>query len=173
MVAGTCFEYGLTSGEISEDRALDPVTLYGQAKARLFQYMTSLRETASFELVWPRLFYLYGPGQSRNSLYSLLQAAIARGEESFDMSGGEQVRDYLPIAEAARLLVDVAFSSGDIGAINICSGKPTRLKDLVARWIAEAGSTTRMNLGRLPYSSFEPMAFWGSRTKVDRLLGGP
>jgi dTDP-6-deoxy-L-talose 4-dehydrogenase (NAD+) len=29
----------------------------------------------------------------------------------------------------------------------------------------------RMNLGRFPYPSFEPMAFWGSRNKLDRALG--
>lgn len=170
MVAGTCFEYGLASGELTESQALKPVTCYGEAKARLFEHMSSLRETTPFELVWPRLFYLFGPGQSPNSLFSQLQAAIARGDESFDMSGGEQVRDYLPIENAAHLLADVAVRVGDIGAVNICSGVPTRLMDQVARWIDEAGSTMRMNLGRFPYSSFEPMAFWGSRRKLDSVL---
>lgn len=171
VVAGTCFEYGLASGEIEENQALKPVTRYGEAKARLFEHMTSLRETIPFELVWPRLFYLFGSGQSPNSLYSQLQAAIAQGEESFDMSGGEQVRDYLPIEDAARQVTDVAIAVGDIGAVNICSGVPIRLKDQVSRWLDEAGSSMRMNLGRFPYPSFEPMSFWGSRRKLDRILG--
>lgn len=171
MVAGTCFEYGLASGEIEESQALKPVTRYGEAKTRLFEHMSSLCEMIPFELVWPRLFYLFGLGQSPNSLYSQLQAAIARGDESFDMSGGEQVRDYLPVGDAARLLVDVAIHTGDIGAVNLCSGVPTRLKDQVARWITEAGSPIHMNLGHFPYPSFEPMAFWGSRRKLDRALG--
>jgi len=171
VVAGTCFEYGLASGEIRETQALAPVTGYGEAKVRLFEHMSSLRETIPFELAWPRLFYLFGPGQSPNSLYSQLQAAIARGDESFDMSGGEQVRDYLPVGNAARLLVDVAIKAGDIGAVNLCSGIPTQLKDQVAHWIAEAGLPMRMNLGRFPYPSFESMAFWGSRNKLDRALG--
>ena len=171
MVAGTCFEYVLASGELTESQALEPVTCYGEAKARLFEHMSSLRETIPFEFAWPRLFYLFGLGQSPNSLYSQLQAAIARGDESFDMSGGEQVRDYLPIENAARLLVDVAVGAGDIGAVNLCSGVPTRLRDQVARWIDEAGSAMRMNLGRFPYQSFEPMEFWGSRRKLDHALG--
>lgn len=171
IVAGTCFEYGLASGELEESQALKPVTRYGEAKARLFEHMSSLRETIPFELAWPRLFYLFGPGQSANSLYSQLQAAIARGDESFDMSGGEQMRDYLPVRDAARLLVDVAIGAGDIGAVNLCSGIPTRIRDQVARWITEADSSIRMNLGRFPYPRFEPMAFWGSRRKLDRALG--
>lgn len=171
LVAGTCFEYGLASGELEESQALAPVTSYGKAKARLFEHMSSLRETIPFEFAWPRLFYLFGSGQSPNSLYSQLQAAIARGDESFDMSGGEQVRDYLPIADAASQLVNIAIKASDIGAVNLCSGMPVRLKDQVARWIAEADSSMRMNLGQFPYPSFEPMAFWGSRSKLDRVLG--
>lgn len=172
MVVGTCFEYGLAPGEIKESQPLHPVTRYGEAKARLYEHMSELRETLPFALAWPRLFYLFGAGQSPNSLYSQLLAAISRGDERFDMSGGEQVRDYLPASEAARLLVDVALGASDVGAVNLCSGKPVRLKDQVARWISEAKSPIRMNLGQFPYPEFEPMEFWGSRRKLDAILGG-
>lgn len=172
MVAGTCYEYGLASGELDETQPLKPVTRYGEAKVRLLDRLSELRESIPFELAWPRLFYLYGAGQSPNSLYSQLQAAMARSDDYFDMSGGEQIRDYLPVREAARLLVDVAIRAGDIGAVNICSGKPIRLMDQVSRWIAETDSSIRMNLGHFPYPEFEPMAFWGSRRKLDKALGG-
>lgn len=170
LVTGTCFEYGLASGELEETCALAPATRYGEAKARLLEHLSSLRETTPFELVWPRLFYLYGNGQSPNSIYSQLQAAIARGDTSFDMSGGEQVRDYLAVENAARLLVDLALGAGDVGPVNLCSGIPTRLSDQVGRWIAETGSSIRMNLGQFPYPKFEPMEFWGSRRKLDHIL---
>ncbi|MBK6333591.1 MAG: NAD(P)-dependent oxidoreductase [Thermomonas sp.] len=172
VATGTCFEYGLALGEIEESQPLRPVTRYGDAKARLFEGMSLLRESVPFEFAWPRLFYLFGPGQSANSVYSQLHAAIERNDATFAMSGGEQVRDYLPAAEAATLLVDVAIHAGDAGAINLCSGIPVKLVDQVARWIAESGSSIRMELGRLPYPEFEPMAFWGSRRKLDQVLGG-
>lgn len=172
VATGTCFEYGLANGEIDESQPLRPVTQYGDAKARLFEELSLLRETVPFEFTWPRLFYLFGHGQSANSIYSQLRAAIGRNDASFAMSGGEQVRDYLPAAEAARLLVDVAIHAGDMGAVNLCSGIPVKLVDQVARWIAESGSSIRMDLGRLPYPEFEPMAFWGSRRKLDQVLRG-
>lgn len=172
VATGTCFEYGLALGEIEESQPLRPVTRYGDAKARLFEGMSLLRESVPFEFSWPRLFYLFGPGQSANSVYSQLHAAIERNDATFAMSGGEQVRDYLPAAEAATLLVDVAIHAGDAGAINLCSGIPVKLVDQVARWIAESGSSIRVELGRLPYPEFEPMAFWGSRRKLDQVLGG-
>jgi dTDP-6-deoxy-L-talose 4-dehydrogenase (NAD+) len=171
VATGTCFEYGLTSGELDESQPLKPVTRYGEAKARLFEDLSRLRESTPFEFAWPRLFYLFGHGQSANSIYSQLHAAIGRNDGSFPMSGGEQVRDYLPVGIAASLLVDVAINAGDVGAVNLCSGIPVRLCDQVARWIVEAGSSIRMDLGRLPYPEFEPMAFWGSRHKLDVALG--
>ncbi len=171
VVTGTCFEYGLASGELNESQSLIPITRYGEAKARLFGELSRLRESTNFEFVWPRLFYLFGPGQSTNSIYSQLHSAIQRNDDSFAMSGGEQIRDYLPVTEAARLLVEVAIRAGDVGAVNLCSGIPVKLRDQVARWIAESGSSIRMDLGRLPYPEFEPMAFWGSRRKLDSILG--
>lgn len=170
VATGTCFEYGLALGELEESQPLRPVTQYGDAKARLFEGLSLLRESVPFEFAWPRLFYLFGPGQSANSIYSQLHAAIDRNDVSFAMSGGEQVRDYLPAAEAASLLVDIAIHSGDVGAINLCSGIPVKLVDQVARWITESGSSIRMELGRLPYPEFEPMSFWGSRRKLDQVL---
>lgn len=170
VAIGTCFEYGLALGEIEEARPLRPVTRYGDAKARLFEGLSLLRESVPFEFAWPRLFYLFGPGQSANSIYSQLHSAIERNDAGFAMSGGEQVRDYLPAAEAASLLVDLALHSGDVGAVNLCSGIPVKLADQVARWITESGSSIRMELGRLPYPEFEPMAFWGSRQKLDQIL---
>ncbi|MBS0193785.1 MAG: NAD(P)-dependent oxidoreductase [Proteobacteria bacterium] len=172
VVAGTCFEYGLAHGEIQESQPLQPVTRYGEAKASLFEHMSSLRESLHYELAWPRIFYLFGPGQSPNSLYSQLHAAIVRGDRHFDMSGGDQVRDYLPVGEAARLLVEIAFHAGNTGSVNLCSGVPVRIRDLVASWIDAAGAGLQMNLGRFPYPTYEPMSFWGSRRKLEQILGG-
>ena len=112
-------------------------------------------------------------GNPETSLYSLLQDAIRRGSRLFDMSGGDQVRDFLPIDEAARLIIDAALLKGNTGTLNVCSGEPKLVRSLVKSWIDESGSRITMNLGRLPYTADnEPMAFWGSRAKLDTLLGG-
>jgi len=171
VVTGTCFEYGKTSGEISENSQTQPCTQYGAAKDELRKYLEELKFKHPFQLAWLRLFYLYGSGQSKNSLYSLLFDAIQRGDSEFDMSGGEQVRDFLPIQEAAQIIVDVALSSTDVGIVNVCSGIPTTVCRLVETWIIEKHSNITMNLGRVPYSEIEPMSFWGSRSKLNFILG--
>jgi dTDP-6-deoxy-L-talose 4-dehydrogenase (NAD+) len=86
------------------------------------------------------------------------------------MSGGEQLRDYLPVGEAAKHLVSLAVGSKDNGIVNICSGEPVSVRSLVEGWIKDNGWSIKLNLGVYPYPDYEPMAFWGDRQKLDRCL---
>lgn len=173
VVAGTCFEYGMQSGPLSEACPTRPSNPYGYAKDSLRIQLEFFRAAHSFTLTWARLFYLFGTGQTPNSLFPKLQVAAASGDEFFAMSGGEQLRDYLPVSEAARCLVQLGRKRGDFGTVNICSGVPVSIRSLVECWIQEHGWKIRPALGRFPYPDYEPMAFWGERRYLDTLLGPP
>ena len=172
VVAGTCFEYGMQSGPLGEDLPTRPENPYGFAKDALRRELEFLKASRPFALTWARLFYLYGEGQAGTSLLPQLRQAVARGEKAFNMSGGEQLRDYLAVEEAARLLVSLAVAGCDAGAVNVCSGRPVSVRRLVEGWIRDNGWTIDLNLGHFPYPDYEPMAFWGERHKLDGLLGG-
>lgn len=170
VVAGTCFEYGMQSGELSEAMDARPNNPYGFAKDTLRQQLEYLRENQPFALTWTRLFYLYGDGQAESSLLPQLKRAVEQGHEVFNMSGGEQLRDYLSVNDVARNLVVLALNKADIGVVNICSGKPVSVRKLVEGWIEENGWKIRLNLGHYPYPDYEPLAFWGSRRKLEDYL---
>ena len=171
LVTGTCFEYGMQSGPLDENLETRPTNPYGFAKDTLRRQLTFLHQTRPFNLIWARLFYLYGEGQASNAIYAQLQHAATKGEEAFKMSGGEQLRDYLPVGEVARYLVSLATESKNAGVINVCSGTPTSIRHLVERWIAANGWSIRMHLGHYPYPDHEPMAFWGDATKLKQCVG--
>ena len=97
--------------------------------------------------------------------HRLLDRAIDRGDESFNMSGGEQLRDYLPVAEVAARLVTLVEHSDLSGTINICSGTPISVRRLVENRIAERNANITLNLGHYPYPDYEPMEFWGNPSK--------
>lgn len=171
LVAGTCFEYGMRSGCLSEDLPTQPSNPYGYAKDALRRQLEFLRSAHPFTLTWARLFYVYGEGQASGSLYAQLKEALSRGNRSFNMSGGDQLRDYLPIGEVARLIVELAVRRCDAGIVNLCSGMPISVRRLVEGWLAEHGWDIRLNLGRYPYPEYEPLAFWGDRSRLDSILG--
>lgn len=171
VVAGTCFEYGMCSGPLSEEMLPQPANPYGFAKDCLRRQLEFLKSTRTFDLAWARLFYTYGEGQPSSSLLPQLERALANGDSVFNMSGGEQLRDYLPVAEVARTLVALAQADDDVGVVNVCSGRPVSVRGFVERWLKERGHSISLNLGHYPYPDYEPMAFWGDRRKLDRILG--
>ena len=170
VVAGTCYEYGMQSGPLHEEMETRPVTAYGFAKDLLRRQLEFLVPQTAAALTWARLFYPYGDGQAATSLWPQLKKSVAEGAGSFDMSRGEQLRDYIPVEDVARHLVSLALAGRGFGIVNICSGQPTSIRGLVERWIEENGWSIELNLGRYDYPDYEPLAFWGDSQKLQRIL---
>ncbi len=170
VVAGTCFEYGMQSGALAETADALPSNAYAIAKDSLRRGLQALQHEHAFMLTWARLFYLHGEGQAPSALLPQLQCALDAGATTFPMSGGEQVRDYLPVEEAADDLVRLTLSQRDHGIVNVCSGTPITVRALVEGWLADHGKTIELDLGRFPYPAHEPMSFWGDDTKLRRAL---
>jgi len=170
VVTGTCFEYGMQSGALSEQALAQPTNPYGFAKNALRRQLEFLRDTQTFAMSWARLFYMHGSGQAANSLLPQLHCAVERGDASFNMSGGEQLRDYLPVTEIARVLVTMAAQRMDAGVVNLCSGAPVSVRRFVESELVARAWNIRLNLGFYPYPDYEPFAFWGNRARLDTLM---
>lgn len=166
VTVGTCFEYGQQSGPLAASLETRPTNPYGFAKDVLRKQLQYLKAAHPYKLTWARLFYMYGNDQPGTSLFAMLKAAVAAGHKEFPMSGGEQLRDYLPVSEVARRLAGLAEMPGDPGPINICSGQPISVRRLVETWIDQNGWTIEPKYGELPYPDHEPMAFWGAAADV-------
>lgn len=170
IVTGTCFEYGMQYGQLNEAMHAYPDNPYGLAKDVLRRQLEYLRQSQPFTWTWARLFYLYGNGQAESSLLPQLKRAVKEGRTVFNMSGGEQLRDYLSVTDVASNLVTLALHAADVGVLNICSGKPVSVRKLVEGWIDEHKWDIELNLGHYPYPDYEPLAFWGDRRKLDKFL---
>jgi nucleoside-diphosphate-sugar epimerase len=170
VVTGTCFEYGMASGPLNEEHLCSPANPYALAKDTLRRQLAMLQQQSHFRLTWARLFYMYGDGQAPSSLLSQLKAAVTRGDSKFPMSAGEQLRDFLPVESVAEALTALALRNSDDGIVNVCSGKPISVRTLVETWLEQNGKRIDLDLGFYPYSEFEPMAFWGDRKKIDRMI---
>ncbi len=169
LVTGTCFEYGFQSGPVASAAEPRPNNPYALAKDTLRQQLEFLSKDHPFRFQWARLFYIYGKGQNRKSVLSQLDTAIDNGDSTFNMSGGEQLRDYLPIEAVAQQLFDLYVSTRP-GTYNICSGNPISVRRLVEERIKERRASIQLNLGYYPYADYEPIAFWGVRDIGETVL---
>lgn len=169
-VTGTCFEYGMKEGCLTETMECEPANPYAIAKNELRKKLEQLSIDNQVIFKWVRLFYMYGKGQSPKSLISQLDKALEAGEAVFNMSGGEQERDFLPVEKVAEYIVDIALQNKVTGIINCCSGKPITVKQFVLDYLAEQNKSIELNLGFYPYTDYEPMLFWGGNWKLKRVI---
>lgn len=170
-ITGTCFEYGLINGCLSEDIQTNPSNSYAIAKDNLRKFIEELKKQFEFNYKWIRLFYMYGEGQGEKSLIALLDKAIQNAEKEFNMSSGEQLRDYLHVQKVASYISKIVLQNQiDNQIINCCSGKPISIRKFVENYLDEKSYSMKLHLGYYPYPSYEPMAFWGDNTKLKKVL---
>ena len=164
VVTGTCLEFGQQYGPLSEMMPTFPNNPYALAKDRLRKWLQAVQTEKEFVLQWVRLFYMHGPGQNPNSVLSQLDKAIENGETVFNMSGGEQLRDYLPVEKIGKELIDLIKNPRKQDIIHFCSGEPISIRRLVEEHIEKRNSKIKLNLGYHLYPNHEPMAFWGEKS---------
>ncbi len=171
---GTCFEYGNQEGVMREDTPTLPNTPYAIAKDSLRKFLEEYKKHVDFQLKWIRLFYPYGIGQRENSLLGQLDTALRNHDSSFNMSKGEQLRDYVHVEDMAKAIVKIHLDSNFEGVINCCSGRPVSIRAFVENYILSKGfelDSIELNLGFYDYPAHEPMAFWGDPSKLQKVLG--
>ncbi|NLF12099.1 MAG: NAD(P)-dependent oxidoreductase [Anaerolineaceae bacterium] len=169
MIAGTFSEYDQSLGYLAEDSALKPNTLYGATKAALYQGLALWASAAGVELVWPRIFSVYGPGEHEKRFVPAVIIAALRGE-STRLTPGEQLRDYLHVADVAGALWAVAQSSLT-GPVNIGSGQPLAIRDLATRIGTILRRPELIRLGDLPYREGDPMFVCANTQLLKRATG--
>ena len=170
VVTGTCYEYGNQNGCLSEDMPTNPELPYSIAKDTLRKYIEKLNKQFQFSYQWLRVFFVYGEGQKEKTLFGQFEKALKNKEKSFDMSFGEQIRDYLHVSELSKYISDLTLISKSNGIINVCSGSPISVRRLVENWLKQKGKKMRLNLGVYPYPKHEPLAFWGSNQRLKKIM---
>ena len=158
---GTCFEYDLSGGVLPVETPLRPRTPYAGAKAAAFQALSSWSRQQGIEFAWCRLFYLYGDGEDARRLVPYLRARLAAGEFA-ELTSGKQIRDFLEVREAGRLIVETVLSDQQ-GAVNICSGIPITVRQLAEQIADEYGRRDLLKFGARPDNLVDPPCVVGVR----------
>lgn len=158
---GTCFEYDLSAGYLPVETPLGPATPYAGAKAAAFVALSHQLPRQGVAFVWCRLFYLYGEGEAEARLVPYLHARLRAGEPA-ELSSGTQIRDYLDVREAGRMIV-AAARGGVEGAVNICSGTPVTVRQLAEAIADEYGRRDLLRFGARPDNLTDPPCVVGVR----------
>jgi nucleoside-diphosphate-sugar epimerase len=159
VVTGTCYEYGLATGALSESQETNPNTPYGIAKDLLRRELFEFQLTQKFELTWARIFYPYGEGQSEKSLYSQLKICSNSEIGCFDIYNSDSKLDFVPVETVASSLLKLLEQRG-FGLINIGSGEPRSVFDFAKDLIYENSWQISLRVTENNGRDFESKAFW-------------
>jgi nucleoside-diphosphate-sugar epimerase len=151
---GSCLEYDSTLGYLSEQSPSKPASLYAASKLALGIVLEQLANTTDMEVAWPRLFYQYGPMEDERRLVSSVISSLLRNQKA-EVTTGEQIRDYLHVADVASAIWAVAQSNLS-GPVNIGSGRPVAVRDIFTKIAAILDRQELIALGALPQNVSDP-----------------
>lgn len=172
ILCGTAAEYGALGPDqlpVRESAEARPQTAYGQTKLR--QTLLGLEAAGrGLPVVMPRLFNVIGPGMPEHLALGRFIAQIVRmGPEGGILVTGSlhARRDFVDVEEAARVLEVLSRTAEARGQIvNVCTGEPTQLSDVVRMLIAVSGKSITVETDRSIHGISSTDCVYGSGERL-------
>jgi nucleoside-diphosphate-sugar epimerase len=148
VIGGSCYEYDWRYGYCNEQLTpRQPDTLYGAAKHGLAETLLGYCGASGLSGAWGRMFFLYGPNENPRRLVPSVILSLLKGEPALS-SHGQQVRDYMHVADVAEGMVALLDSAAR-GAYNIASGRATTIVSIVEALGELTGRADLLRIGAI------------------------
>lgn len=165
VMAGTCAEYDWKFDYCSEYvTPLVPSSLYGTCKNAMQHLLKDFSRVTNLSSAWGRIFFLYGPHENPNRLVPSVILNLINNKMA-PCSHGNQIRDFLHVKDVASAFVSLMLSNVE-GPVNIASGKPVSLKEIILSIADKLGKKELVKLGALPQKENEPSALFGDTRRL-------
>lgn len=152
---GSCAEYDWRDGHCCElTTPLNPATTYGVCKHAFQLKLTTFSKHARLSAAWGRLFFLYGPYEPSERLVASVIRSLLQEQPAL-CTHGRQIRDFLHVQDAADALVALLDSKVE-GPVNIASGEPVSVTEVVQEIGDQLARPNLIQLGALPAPENEP-----------------
>ncbi len=165
---GSCAEYDwneISDGCFLEGKtAENPASLYGKIKKSTYECLKALAQFYSREFVWARIFFPYGPAESKKRLIPYVITNLLQGKLA-NCTHGNQMRDFLHVNDIGHALVAVLDSSMT-GAVNIGSGSAVTIRDVILQIAKILDREELIRLGAMAEPAYSPPKILAN---VDRL----
>jgi len=166
-MAGSCAEYDWRYSYCKEGLTpLNPNTIYGTCKHSLQQMFHAIINKRDISGIWGRIFFLYGPHEHPDRLVSSVIRSLLLDRPA-DCSHGNQMRDYLYVKDVADAFVAL-LESNITGPVNIASGYPIRLKEIIYNIAKRMNGEDLVRLGVKETAPDEPDLLVGDTTRLSK-----
>jgi len=153
-----------------EDLAMQPTSPYSLSKAAAELSIQTFSNIYNQPFTILRLFNIYGPNLPESFFIPQLINAL-KENKNFDMTKGEQKRDFVFIDNIIEVLINVATNQNANNQIfNVCSGESTSMRELALEIKKFIPSQAKINFGAIPYRKNEIWDMVGNATKIKYTL---
>jgi len=167
---GSQAEYGPKSAKLDETTSTDPTTLYGFSKLAALQVTQSMCRLQDIRHAWLRVFSTFGPRDNPTWMIPSLIAKLEAGEVA-ELTGCEQIWDFLHIDDAANAALAVLESSTAAGIFNLGSGKGRPLLETVTLLRDLVRPDGELGIGKVPYRPDQVMHLEADITRLNEATG--
>lgn len=172
FISGTCQEYKIINGsELNEESEINPLTKYAKAKNSLRKAIVPFVKKHNCQLIWGRIFYVYGENQPHQTLYGQFLNAAKSNIKYFEIQNPMCSRDYISIDELVFYILKLLQINQKIILVNLCSGTPTKIIDLVNLWLEEKKVKLIIRSPEnVEIKQHELDSFWGNNSYLKSLI---
>lgn len=131
VATGSCLEYNKNTGVCTESDTFVSKNYFTWAKNSLRDFLQFECLQKKIDLVWPRVFYVYGPGQRSGSLIPSLIADMKAGIVP-GIRTPANANDFIYVDDVADAIVLMCTATIESGIYNIGAGETTKVIDILS-----------------------------------------
>ncbi len=151
---------------INESDILSPISPYGFHKKMAEELCYSYSTNFGLNISVIRFFSLYGIGLRKQLLWEACKKVdIEKGDKVQFFGTGKEVRDWLNIEDASRLIYELSKSRNTFEVVNGASGKAVRNEDIIQMLIDSFGKKMSVEFNGMNRNG-DPKNYWADISKA-------
>jgi nucleoside-diphosphate-sugar epimerase len=160
VMAGTCAEYDWSRVDVCHERSspladeAGTAAPYAACKLALQRSLEEYGHAHGISTAWGRIFFQYGPAEHPDRLIASVIVNLLAGREA-PCTHGRQIRSFLHVEDVGAAFAALLASSVQ-GPVNIGSGEPIAIAELLERLAREIRRPDLLELGARPTPPGEP-----------------
>lgn len=163
--------YGNNTSPFHEEQVPKPVSPYSLTKISAELAIQTYCNQYNKKFTNLRVFNFYGEYMPESFFIPQMINSLKKGED-FNMTKGEQVRDFLYVGDVVDALILSAKNASSYGeTMNVCSGEGTQLRQLAEAVNKTMNTEAKIVLGAIPYRDSEVWEMIGDQSKIKKITG--
>jgi nucleoside-diphosphate-sugar epimerase len=171
IVSGSCFELNQLQGECLETSLGEAKDNFTWAKTSLHSWLNMMSKERNFELMWMRIFYVYGPRQRLGSLIPSILSSLKKGKQP-EILTPKNSNDFIFIDDVINAFDKALLVENTSMIYNLGSGSSSSILEVcrIAEKIVLGTSTLTEKINLNTQQTISDVDFWSKNTNSKKYL---